>query len=243
MRRLPLISLLLLCWAGTASAQTPMVADISERRIGIDSGFKGTELLLFGALSDPGDVIIVVKGPPQELTVRRKQRVAGIWVNTEASSFRDAPGFYVVASNRPLDQIASERVLRRHEIGISNIRITPDAETEQAAAFGAAARRLRSEAGLYREEPDAVSIRDGRLYRTTIAFPANVPVGQYVTQVFLFQDGRVVAAETSPILIDKSGIERAIFTFAHQLPLLYGVFAVLVAGFAGWGAAQIFRKG
>lgn len=243
MRWVPAIPLLLLCWAGAAAAQTPMVADISERRIGIDSGFKGTELLLFGALSDPGDVVIVVKGPPQELTVRRKERVAGIWVNTESSSFRDAPGFYVVASNRPLDQIASERVLRRHGIGIPNIRITAGEQAERTAEFDMAARRLRAEAGLYREEPDAVSIRDGRLYRTTIAFPANVPVGQYITQVYLFQDGRVIAAETSPILIDKSGIERAIFTFAHQWPFIYGVFAVLVAGFSGWFAAQIFRKG
>lgn len=224
-------------------AQAPMVADISERRIGIDSGFKGTELLLFGALADPGDVVIVVKGPPQELTVRRKSRIAGIWVNAESITFGDTPGFYVVASNRPLNEIASDRVLRRHEIGVENLRLTTTDENEDAAMFDDAVRRLRTSTELFREEPDGVSIRDGQLYRASINFPANVPVGQYVTQIYLFQDGRVIAAETSPILIDKSGLERTIFTFAHQWPLLYGIFAVLIAAFAGWGAAQIFRKG
>lgn len=226
-----------------AVAQSPMVADISERRIGIDSGFKGTSLLLFGSLSDPGDVVIVVKGPPQELTVRRKSRIAGIWVNAESVTFDDAPGFYVVASNRPLDEIASARVMRRHGIGIENVRLTTTEEKEDGPLYDDAVKRLRAQTGLYREEPDGVSIRDGQLYRASIGFPANVPVGQYITQIYLFQDGRVIAAETSPILIDKSGLERAVFTFAHRWPFLYGVIAVIVAGFAGWSAAQIFRKG
>ena len=107
MRVLGLIAALILATL-PVQAQAPMVADISERRIGIDSGFKGTELLLFGSLSEPGDVVIVVKGPSQELTVRRKSRIAGIWVNAESLTFEDAPGFYVVASNRPLDEIASD---------------------------------------------------------------------------------------------------------------------------------------
>lgn len=241
--RWPVIFALILLLGLPAAAQAPMVADISERRIGIDSGFKGTELLLFGSLSEPGDVVIIVKGPAQELTVRRKSRIAGVWVNAESLTFEDAPGFYVVASNRPLDEIASDRVMRRHEIGIANLRLTAPEKLAPDDPYLDAVKRLRSESGLYREEPEGVSIREGQLYRTEIGFPANVPVGQYTTQIFLFQDGRVVAAETSPILIDKSGLERAIYAFAHDWPFFYGVIAVIVAGFAGWAAAQIFRKG
>ena len=237
-----LASLLLLAAVSSAAAQAPMVADISERRIGIDSGFKGTELLLFGSLSEPGDVVIVVKGPNKDLTVRQKKRIAGIWVNAESFTFEDVPGFYVVASNRPLEEIASDRVLRRHGIGISNLRLKASEESDETPIYDEAVKRLRSESGLYREESESVTIREGQLYRAEVAFPANVPVGPYTTQIYLFQDGRVVAAETSPILIDKSGLERAVFTFAHSWPLLYGVFAVIIAGFAGWGAAQIFRK-
>ena len=242
MRALGLIAALMLATL-PVQAQAPMVADISERRIGIDSGFKGTELLLFGSLSEPGDVVIVVKGPSQELTVRRKSRIAGIWVNAESLTFEDAPGFYVVASNRPLEEIASDRVMRRHEIGIQNLRLTATEQDDATEEYLSAVKRLRQDSGLYREEPEGVSIREGQLYRTEIGFPANVPVGQYITQIFLFQDGKVVAAETSPILIDKSGLERAVYTFAHRWPFLYGILAVIIAGFAGWSAAQIFRKG
>ena len=233
--------LLLLPFA--AVAQAPMVADISERRIGIDSGFKGTELLLFGSIGTPGDVVIVVKGPPQPLTVRRKRRIAGVWVNADAVTYDDVPGYYAVVSNRPLDEIASERVLRRHQIGLRNLVLKGENGPADAGEdFDNAIRRLRIDNGLYLEDGDGVAVRNGQLYRTNIAFPANVPVGQYTTQVYLFQDGNVIAAETSPILIDKTGVERAIFSFAHQWPLFYGIFAVLIAGFTGWGAAQVFRN-
>ncbi|WP_416896937.1 MAG: TIGR02186 family protein [Minwuia sp.] len=233
--------LLLLTLCGEAGAQTAMVADISSRRIGIDSGFKGTELLLFGSLSQPGDVVIVVKGPPQPLTVRRKERVAGIWVNTDSVTYEDVPSFYAVVSSRPLDEIAADRVLRRHDIGIRNLSLQGSG-SEDEDGFDNAIRRLRLDNGLFFEDGTGVSVRNGRLYRANVAFPANVPVGQYTTRVYLFQDGNVIAAETSPILIDKTGVERAIFSFAHQWPLFYGIFAVLIAGFAGWFAAQVFRS-
>lgn len=237
-----LILAALLFGAAAAQAQSPLVSDISSRRIGIDSSFTGTELLLFGSLGQPGDVVIVIKGPPQSLTVRRKQRIAGVWVNADAVTYKDVPGFYAVISSKPLDEIASERVLRRHGIGIENIRIEANAPEAAPEGFNAAMTRLRVKNGLFREDQSGVTILFDQLFRSTVAFPANVPVGPYTAEVYLFQDGRIISAQTSPILIDKSGIERAIYTYAHQWPVFYGVFAVIVAGIAGWAAAQIFRK-
>lgn len=225
-----------------AEAQSPLVSDISSRRIGIDSSFTGTELLLFGSLGQPGDVVIVIKGPPQSLTVRRKKRVAGVWVNAESVTYQDVPGFYAVVSNRPLEDIASERILRRHAIGLENLQVKALDGGATEGGFDAAVKRLRIESGLYRQNEDGVTILFDQLFRSTIAFPANVPVGSYTSEVYLFRDGRIVSAQTSPILIDKSGIERAIFSFAHQWPQFYGIFAVIFAGIAGWAAAQIFRK-
>jgi len=241
--RLACVIVMLFGLTAPVLAQSPMVSDLSSRRVAIESDFTGTALLLFGSLAEEGDVVVVVKGPPQTLTVRLKERVAGVWVNTESQIYDGLPGFYAVASNRALSDIASDRVLRRHGIGIDNIRITAnDAEAGPGQAFPEAVRRLRRANDLYHEDPAGVSIRNGQLFRSNIDFPANVPVGQYIVQVYLFQDGQVVSAETSPILIDKSGIERAVYSFAHQWPLFYGIFAVLIAGFTGWGAAQIFRK-
>ena len=153
------------------------------------------------------------------------------------------PGFYAIASNRPLSEIAGERILRRNGIGISSLKFTGETSTPEASdVFADAIRRRRQANGLYRSDEGAVAVIYERLFRATIPFPANVPVGNYNAQIYLFQDGQVVVGETKPIIIDKSGIERAIFIFSRRQPALYGIFAVIVACLAGWGAAQFFRK-
>lgn len=234
--------IVVLAACATARAQPSLVSDISSHRIGINSSFTGTELLVFGALGAPGDVIVVVRGPNQQLTVRRKERFGGVWVNTESIDVTDVPGFYAVASNRPLNEIADGRVLRRNAIGVDNIRFRLDNPGGRNQPFADAIRRRRAASGLYRENPGGVSVLYDQLFRVNITFPANVPVGQYLAEVYLLKDGHIVGAQSSPIIIDKSGVERAVFAFAHDWPALYGVAAVIVAGVAGWGAAQVFRK-
>lgn len=243
MRQLLIAISVFLASSAPAHADATLVSDISSHRIGITSSYTGTELLLFGALGGGGDVVIVVRGPDQDLTVRRKESVGGVWLNTDAVSYSGVPGFYAIASNRPLSEIASERILRRNGIGISSLKFTGETSTpETSDLFAEAIRRRRLANGLYRSDEGAVSVIYDRLFRATIPFPANVPVGNYNAQIYLFQDGQVVVGETKPIIIDKSGIERAVFIFSRRQPALYGICAVIVACLAGWGAAQFFRK-
>ena len=224
-----------------AMAEPSLVSDISSHRIGITSSYTGTELLLFGALGEAGDVVVVVSGPGETVTVRQKEQVAGIWINTRAITFNDVPGFYAVAANRPLTELADRRILRRNGIGIDFLRFGETDVSDREGQFAEAIRRRRLENGLYRELPEGVTVIYDKLFRASIPFPANVPVGNYNAQIFLMQDGQVVAAESKPIIIDKSGMERAVYLFAHRLPALYGIAAVIVACLAGWGAAQAFR--
>lgn len=244
MKHILLALSVLLASSAPAQADATLVSDISAHRIGITSSYTGTELLLFGALGEGGgDVVIVVRGPDQDLNVRRKGRVGGIWINTEAVSYGGVPGFYAVASNRPLSEIASPRILKRNGIGIENLRFTGETvDVETPDPFASAIRRRRMENGLYSKDEGAVSVIYDRLFRADIPFPANVPVGNYNALIYLFQDGQVVVGETKPIIIDKSGMERAVYIFAQRQPALYGIFAVIVACLAGWGAAQFFRK-
>jgi hypothetical protein len=58
-----------------------LIADISERRIDITTGFSGAEVLVFGAIEGEGDVVVVARGPSQNMVLRRKERQFGIWIN------------------------------------------------------------------------------------------------------------------------------------------------------------------
>jgi uncharacterized protein (TIGR02186 family) len=83
-----------------APAAQELVVDLSDPLVAITTGFVGTRLVLFGSAEARGDIVVVVRGPLQDAVVRRKERVAGIWVNRTKVAFRSIPSFYTVAAKR-----------------------------------------------------------------------------------------------------------------------------------------------
>ncbi|WP_188763025.1 TIGR02186 family protein [Sandarakinorhabdus glacialis] len=234
------------------AAPTILITDLSQGQIDINTTFKGADLLVFGAIQypqgavpeAPPDIAIVVRGPVQPVTVRRKERVAGIWINTDSVRFESVPGFYAVATTRPIDELADDRVTAIYEIGVANLQLSPatgasDAETE---AFEQGLIAAKRSAGLFVESPEAVTVTRNVLYRARIAIPAAVPVGDYVAEIHLIRKGRVVASSTTPIVIGKSGFERWVYVAAQKHSLAYGMAAVAAALLAGWIASLVTRR-
>jgi uncharacterized protein (TIGR02186 family) len=232
--------------AGPSRAQeeATLVADLSESLIAITTGFRGTDVLLFGATDGTGEVIVVVRGPIDHVTVRRKQRVAGIWINTSSLAFDGVPGYYRLAASQDVDDLLSEELRQTFQIGAENIAVTPletlPPQTEMAF-FDALIRNKRRE-GLYGTEPGLVSFLGNRLFRTRITLPANVPTGSYTAEVFLVADGRIVNRTTTPLQVLKSGFEEQVYSFAHERSAWYGLIAIAIALVAGWFAGYVFRR-
>jgi uncharacterized protein (TIGR02186 family) len=246
-------ALLLLLWPLLAgAAPIGLITQLSQARIDINTTFRGAELLVFGAIQyprgqapdAPPDIAVVVRGPAAPVTVRRKQRIAGIWVNAQAVRFESVPGFYVVAATRPIAALADERTTAIYEIGIRNLQLSPasgggDANTR---AFEAGLIAARERAGLFAERPGGVELTRDVLYAARIALPAAVPVGTYAAEIHLVRDGRVLASTSAPFVIDKSGFERWVYVNAQEHSLAYGLSAVAAALIAGALAAAVTRR-
>lgn len=246
-RRLALLAAMLLPLAllpgGGARAQA-LIADLSNHLIAISTGFTGTDVLLFGAVEEDGDVVVVVRGPVDDVAVRRKERIAGVWVNSGRLDFTDVPSYYAVASSRPLAEIAPSAMLARQGIGLDFLRLSTAEQASDAAQqpYRAALVRIKQRDGLYAAEVGKVTFLGKRLFRTTVSFPANVPVGSYLVEVLLVRDGEVVSAQTTPLIISKVGVGADIYDFAHDQAALHGVVAILIALMAGWTAHLVFRR-
>ncbi|MBI5164432.1 MAG: TIGR02186 family protein [Magnetospirillum sp.] len=234
----------LLLAAPAAPAEEPLVADLSRHLVAITTGFAGTDLLLFGAIDGDGDVVVVVRGPSRAETVWRKDRQFGIWVNAGSARAVGAPSFYRVAANRPLADFAPPALLERHQIGLDHlaIEIRGNDRATSGATYREALMRLKKAAGLYGERTDDIGFLGHRLFRTDVHFPANVPVGTYLVEVYLIANGEVVSAQTTPLVVSTIGIGADIAEFAHRQSALYGIIAVLLAAAAGWAAAAVLRK-
>jgi uncharacterized protein (TIGR02186 family) len=246
MARLALLLLVLL--AAPPAGAASLSADLSTRQIAITSSFNGTSLLLFGSRNAgrgdrPVDIVAVVHGPEQPMTIYRKLRVAGIWVNSRPVRFHNVPGFYAVLANRPLGEIAAPEYLRRENIGAENLVLLSVEDTEPAelAELRRAIIDNRRQAGMYLYRPDAVGFPAGDLFRAEIFFPARVPVGDYRVIVRMLRDGREIGRTTSIVTVGKEGLEQWVYDVAHRRPLLYGLGAILLALAAGWAAAFAFR--
>jgi len=230
--------------AAPAAGAAELVVDLARHLVAITTGFTGSDVLLFGAIDAEGDVVVTVRGPENTELVRRKGRVLGIWMNERELAFKNVPAFYAVASNRPLEEILSDRVMGRHQVGVEQLRLPGPADGERAEVeeFRAALIRSKQRAGLYTEEPGRILFLGNRLFRTDLWFPANAPVGRYVVQVFLIRDGDVASAEITPLIVSKVGFEAGVYNFAQRYSLAYGVLAIMIAAGAGWVASAVFRK-
>ena len=239
-----LLVLSLLCWGSAARAEG-LVADLTSHLIAITTGFTGASVVLFGATDGPGDVIVAVRGPDREMTVRRKSRVAGIWVNTQQVTFVNLPSFYAVAASRPIADILSPAAAAFYRLGIANLKLAASTPAPSVVvdAFRTALERTQQEAGLYVERISKVDFLGERLFRATITFPSNVPTGTYLIEVFLVRDKDIVSGQTTPLVVSRVGVDAAVFEFSTRQPGFYGAIAVLTAVVAGWLASLPFRGG
>jgi uncharacterized protein (TIGR02186 family) len=245
MRRCLTVLLLWAVLAAPARAAEPLIADITTHFIAITTGFTGANIVLFGATDGTGDIVVVVSGPEHDVVVRRKSRVAGLWINTREAAFSGVPSFYVVYSSRPLDDIAPPPMQARLQIGLANLPFEPTGKRRpvaELAEFRAALIRERQREGLFGEGAGRVYFLGDRLFRADIALPANLPTGEYSVRIYQVKDGTEVAAQTSPLFVSQAGLDADVFDFADRHALLYGIVAVAGAAMAGWLASLPFRN-
>lgn len=232
-------------------------ADVSSRAIAITSAFTGTEIVVFGSVlnsrqpsAEAGyyDVIAVLEGVSEPVVARRKSNVAGVWVNTDAFDFESAPTYYAIASTRPIEEIADEKFLEQHAIGLDYVRLSPAARSvirssaEDLKGFKDAVVRIKENEGLYLKADYAVIFIGKSLFRASIALPANVPVGPITARVYLLREGELLSSFQQHVRLEREGLERLLYWFAMRHPALYGLMTVMVAIIAGLLASAAFRR-
>ena len=242
--------LLLLLMALPARAEQ-VVLGLSQNEVAITANFDGSRILVFGAIKretpipegPPLEVVVTVSGPSKPVTVRRKERVFGIWVNTDSVLVDSAPSFYAVATSGPLDTVLKDVEDLRHQVSIERaIRSVGAAmHIREAQAFADAVVRIREKNGLYKIVENSVAVDEQTLFRTAIDMPANLTEGEYSTRIFLTRDGNVISIYETTIDVRKVGLERWLYNLSRQQPFLYGLMSLAIAIAAGWGASAAFR--
>ena len=233
-----------------ASAANIEIA-LTDDRVEVDTGFAGARLTLFGAvtgLDDPAsvDIISVIKGPDAKFQVRRMQKNNLIWTPGPPRAINGAPGLYLTYATRPINDIAPLPLQDQYRLDADYLDIAIDAHEEAFAdetnLYRSAFLTEAEDLGLYRTHVGDIAFKKGALFTVKARLPANTPVGEYDVAVYLFRNGDLIGSDTAALAVNRVGLERRIYDFAHQRPVSYGFFCVALSLLAGWAASLAFRK-
>lgn len=239
--------LLLITLLAIPAKAEKIVLGLSQDEVAITATFEGDEILIFGAVKRDRPaadgklgVIVTVAGPDQSVTVRRKDKRLGIWVNTEQVQVESAPSFYAVATSAPLDEVlrATEDLKERITL-LAKIR-SADNGVMDSRNFTNALVRIRTDKELYQTLEGSVDFEADTLFRTEISLPANLTEGDYKAAIYLTRDGSIVDTYNTTIPVKKVGLERWLYNMAHNNAILYGLMSLAIAIAAGWAASAVF---
>lgn len=245
-----LLTVLLITFAGPVNAATaaqealgltiPMVADASQSAIEIRTSFNGAQVLIFGARNVPGEIVIAVRGPNSHIRMRRKERIAGMWMNVEQQKYYNLPLFFALASSKPIESILPDSARTSLVLGID--KITDISHAKLNPVFDSALENILRKKRWWQAPFGTVEYFGESLFKVRLDMPDSLPGGEYTVELYLFHDGQLRATQVIPITVYKVGLEADLVKQANRNGFLYGLAAVLMALFGGWLAHRLFHR-
>lgn len=230
-------------------AAESLISTLSDDAVEITSNFTGERIVVFGAVRGVPDdatgyeVAVVVQGPDQDVIVREKERILGIWANRTSREFQAVPSYYVMHLSEDLGAALDSAQLGQFRLGVTSLPFVRSAEAESTARrFARAIVELKTAHGLYSQRKNEVEFLAPNVFRTTFFLPSDIPTGDYRVSVYLFRNEGFLAGETQTLSIEKGGYSERIARAADDRPLLYGLVSVTLALFTGWFAGMMFRR-
>ncbi len=241
---------------GPAAAER-LITTLSTSRVLIASNFTGADVVLFGSVERDAqtvarrggyDIVVTVTGPRETVVTFRKERVVGIWVNSESRTFVKAPSYLTVLANRTINDIADINTLRRTQTGLARVLLPQEisgdiADSIRDDPFRQAFLRLKINRGLYRELQNGVTFLTPALIRAAIPIPDNAPTGSYDVDVKLFADGVLLNRTQTALEVVKVGFEQFVANAARDYGLLYGLATAMMAVLTGWVRQRGVQEG
>jgi len=246
--RLSVISLTALLLQGSLAAAENLVSTIAPDIISVGSNYSGSSVVAFGVIQAPNgaatrayDVVVSVIGPRQTVIARRKERVAGVWINRHSRTFANIPSFLGIFSNRRLDEISNAHTLREHKIGLRNT-LFVEQYADENDPYLANLVEIRIDEKLFIDGPRSVIFLSPTAFRAEIPLPQSVLIGEYSVAFDIFSNGENVAHRLSMFQVVKTGVEEFVVKASVDYSLIYGLATMVMALLTGWLASIAFRR-
>ncbi|MEL6979959.1 MAG: TIGR02186 family protein, partial [Pseudomonadota bacterium] len=209
----------------------------------IDLWFDGAEITVSGAVLGEADAIGQTAGAPilalrligaqEMITLRRKDRRYGMWLNVEDRRLI-GPSYFAAAASDPAAAAAAG--------GAAPAFLSATAAIETDAAYEEALLRLRGQDELYANTISTVALQPDGRFEARFTLPPSATAGLMAAQAALIDPatGAVLTTTTAEVVVKKVGVEGVIAHAATTNPLLYSLLTLIAAIAAGWLAHAVF---
>jgi len=225
---------------------------LSPEKVEMGAFYNGVRLHIEGTVPADAGVLVALRGAARDEVFNKKGRVGPIWANTDKVQISGPPSLllrfsseevHALLNRRNIDAYVLDEAAVRHTMRIRTKTGEPDAVYRKLIQDSYL--QLKKEDGNYRKVSDRVQIApQGGLAHYSLAFtwPKTAPPGSYQVEVYACRNGEVVAHGTAVLPVVEVGFPAFLANLAHSHPAGYGLIAVLMAVFAGFGIDAVASR-
>lgn len=243
--RISLVLATLISLAPVGSA-AEVSLNIAPSTVEITTFYNGTTVAVDGKVAAEAEVLILVSGSGEELHVKRKGKVGGLfWMNVGDLTFGNVPRVYMIYTGKELaDKIENESMGLGFNALEARVEIKPAGE-ENSFYFKEFV-RLKESQGLYSKSGEAVTYgaaADGvRPFQATLTIPPQMKQDSHTVAAYAVRDNQVLASSTANLELKQVSFPAQLSRLAFDHSLLYGILAVIIAILAGLIISAIFKS-
>lgn len=220
--------------------------------ITIGTFFNGIQLTVSGNVAVENDVVVIVSGKQEELTLKKKGRALGLlWMNIGDVHVKKVPNVYILYSSKGGMEMAApdSKTWEKLGIGFEYLKKEMEIEAPQAERDTLADEflKLKQNQGLYASHPGEISFEQKnekeKSFTASVWIPPQISPGEYQVQVIEIHNNHIIDNSMDRLKVKEEGIPSILSSLAFNHSLLYGFLAVLIAVVAGLAMDLFFGAG
>jgi uncharacterized protein (TIGR02186 family) len=212
--------------------------------VDITTNFAGADVKAYGVIDGPGDLIIKVTGPRQDVTLTREIQWGPLWIGGGKVDVAQAPSLLYLYATKPIASLLSPAEQDKYQLRLEEVRILiePRLSAKSTDAWRRAFFRLKEKEGRYLEDDHAINVIRDRLVVSDIMIPGDAQTGRYEIETLVVKAGAVVAQDVSHFEVRQTGVERWMWNAARHNAWLFGVVCTLAAMVLGFTLNAVFHR-
>lgn len=237
---------LLLVWAGSllvpAWADEALSFRLEPSQVDISADYSGTTLKVIGAMHPPGDLLLKVQGPAQDVTLSHKIKRGLFWVKGETVRVAGAPSLHFLYATAPIAALLAPAEQEKYRLRLEDVPVRIELPPQQAHAWRQTFFRLKAKQGNYRENGAALRVSENGQFIANIGLSGDLQTGTFTVEAFAVNSGKVAGRASGEFKVRVVGLEHWVWNAAHQHPWLFGSLFTLAAMLLGFVLAVFAHR-